>query len=56
LSEEKAVRLFGSSGKAVKKWRARAIFIDLHRTKITICESTRKHVPPWIYRQRALEL
>jgi hypothetical protein len=51
LGEEKTMRLFGESKQAVKKWRMRALFVDLHQTRVTICESTQKHVPPWVYRQ-----
>jgi len=51
LGEEKAMKLFGSPKNAVKKWRTRALFIDLHKTRVTICESDRKHVPPWVFKQ-----
>lgn len=51
MGEEKTMRLFGQSNQAVKKWRMRALFVDLHQTRVTICESTQKHVPPWVYRQ-----
>jgi hypothetical protein len=45
------MKLFGSPKNAVKKWRMRALFIDLHKTRITICESERKHVPPWVFKR-----
>jgi hypothetical protein len=45
------LKLFNDSGRSAKKWRMRARFIDLHKTKITICEPARKHVPPWIFKQ-----
>lgn len=51
LGEEKALRLLGDSMGAVKNWRMRARFIDLHRTKVTIFDSSREHVPPWIFKR-----
>jgi hypothetical protein len=35
----------------VKKWRLRARFIDLHRTKVTILDFSREHVPPWVFKR-----
>ncbi len=39
------------SGNAVKKWRAKAMLVDTHKTKLTIVStSDSRHVPPWVYK------
>jgi hypothetical protein len=51
LGREKAVKLFRDPEKAVRKWRMRALFVDLHKTKITIMTPPGKHWPPWIFKR-----
>jgi hypothetical protein len=51
LCREKAVRLFRNRGKAARKWRMRALFVDLHKTRITIWTPPGKHLPPWIFKR-----
>jgi hypothetical protein len=49
------MKLFGVKSKNWKKWHAKALLIDPHRTKIVLAESSISqhecHVPPWIYRR-----
>jgi hypothetical protein len=53
LGKERTMRPFRNPRNAIKKWRTRALFIDLHKTRITIHEEKKKHVPPWIFKQLA---
>jgi hypothetical protein len=55
LDEEKVLRLFRGSMRAVKKWRVHARFIDLHRTRVSISDSSREHVPPWVFKRLICE-
>ena len=48
------MQLSNSSNKNRKRWHAKALLIDPHRTKIIIAKSTNHqpepHVPFWVYR------
>jgi hypothetical protein len=50
-----AMKLSGAKSKNGKKWHAKALLIDPHKTKIVFAESSIRqrecHVPPWIYRR-----
>ena len=44
------LRLLRKKNRAKRKWRTRAMLIDLHKTKITLELTYRfrqKHSPPW---------
>jgi len=46
------MRLFSKKGRAVKNWHARALLIDLRRTRLTLISTSHvKHVPPWAYKK-----
>lgn len=50
------MKLFRRSRKAKKKWRSKAMFIDLHKTKVIITHSKTsekkpKQVPSWVFRK-----
>lgn len=45
------MKFFRKRNKAMKKWRVRAIFIDLHKTRIIIDAPGKEHVPPWIFKR-----
>jgi hypothetical protein len=52
--EKVSMRLFRRKSRAVKNWHARALTIDLTKTKLTIVrKKTPKQVPAWVYKKYA---
>lgn len=45
-------KIFKKKGKALEKWRLKAMLVDTKKTKLTILfSSTPYHVPPWVYKK-----
>ncbi|MBS7632409.1 hypothetical protein KEJ15_02135 [Candidatus Bathyarchaeota archaeon] len=45
-------KIFKKKGKALEKWRLKAMLVDTRKTKLTISFSTTSyHVPPWVYKK-----
>jgi hypothetical protein len=50
---ERKTVLFNRTSKGIKKWKAKAMLSDPHKTKIIIelTEGKQRHVPPWVYKE-----